>query len=76
MEVCLESQLLLGIKVEAKILILAPCNTTLHRGDTDRGSPDLIFYIKLILLRLFQQQYCHNITGQSHESDASLYRKN
>ena len=28
-------------------------------------------FIKLILLRLFQQHYCYNVTGQSQESEGS-----
>ena len=28
-----------------------------------------IFYLTLILLRLFQQHYCYNVTGQSQESE-------
>ena len=30
-----------------------------------------IFYLTLILLRLFQQHYCYNVTGQSQESEGS-----
>ena len=29
------------------------------------------FYLTLILLRLFQQHYCYNVTGQSQESEGS-----
>ena len=29
------------------------------------------FYLRLILLRLFQQHYCYNLTGQSQESEGS-----
>ena len=29
----------------------------------------VIFYLTLILLRLFQQHYCYNVTGQSQESE-------
>ena len=29
------------------------------------------FYLRLILLRLFQQRYCYNVTGQSQESEGS-----
>ena len=29
------------------------------------------FYLTLILLRLFQQHYCYNVTGQSKESEGS-----
>ena len=29
------------------------------------------FYLTPILLRLFQQHYCYNVTGQSQESEAS-----
>ena len=29
------------------------------------------FYLTLILLRLFQQHYCYNVTGQSQESERS-----
>ena len=29
------------------------------------------YYITLILLRLFQQHYCYNVTGQSQESEGS-----
>ena len=31
----------------------------------------LIFYLTLILLRLFQQHYCYNVTGRSQESEGS-----
>ena len=31
----------------------------------------MFFYLKLILLRLFQQHYCYNVTGQSQESEGS-----
>ena len=31
----------------------------------------LSFYLTLILLRLFQQYYCYNVTGQSQESEES-----
>ena len=31
----------------------------------------LFFYLTLILLRLFQQHYCYNVTGQSQESEGS-----
>ena len=31
----------------------------------------LKFYLTLILLRLFQQHYCYNVTGQSQESEGS-----
>ena len=31
----------------------------------------LIFYATFVLLRLFQQNYCYNVTGQSHESEGS-----
>ena len=30
-----------------------------------------ILYLTLILLRLFQQHYCYNVTGQSQESEGS-----
>ena len=30
-----------------------------------------VFYLTLILLRLFQQHYCYNVTGQSQESEGS-----
>ena len=30
-----------------------------------------IFYLTLILLRLFQQHFCYNVTGQSQESEGS-----
>ena len=30
-----------------------------------------LFYLTLILLRLFQQHYCYNVTGQSQESEGS-----
>ena len=33
--------------------------------------PPLFFYLTLILLRLFQQHYCYNVTGQSQESEGS-----
>ena len=29
------------------------------------------FFLTLILLRLFQQHYCYNVTGQSQESEGS-----
>ena len=29
------------------------------------------YYLRLILLRLFQQHYCYNVTGQSQESEGS-----
>ena len=32
---------------------------------------DCFFYLTLILLRLFQQHYCYNVTGQSQESEGS-----
>ena len=32
---------------------------------------DYFFYLTLILLRLFQQHYCYNVTGQSQESEGS-----
>ena len=31
----------------------------------------IFFYLTLILLRLFQQHYCYNVTGQSQESKGS-----
>ena len=31
----------------------------------------LFIYLTLILLRLFQQNYCYNVTGQSQESEGS-----
>ena len=31
----------------------------------------IFFYLTLILLRLFQQHYCYNVTGQSQESEGS-----
>ena len=31
----------------------------------------LVFYLTLILLRLFQHHYCYNVTGQSQESEGS-----
>ena len=30
-----------------------------------------IFYLTLILLQLFQQHYCYNVTGRSQESEES-----
>ena len=36
-----------------------------------RGLNSFIFYLTLILLRLFQQHYCYNVTGQSQESEGS-----
>ena len=50
------------------------------RNGVEMGlSPSLIFrvftlffyYLTLILLRLFQQHYCYNVTGQSQESEGS-----
>ena len=31
----------------------------------------IFYYLTLILLRLFQQHYCYNVTGQSQESEGS-----
>ena len=35
------------------------------------AKPLICFYLTLILLRLFQQHYCYNVTGQSQESEGS-----
>ena len=35
------------------------------------GLGTLIFYLTLILLWLFQQHYCYNVTGQSQQSEGS-----
>ena len=35
------------------------------------GASNQIIYLTLILLRLFQQHYCYNVTGQSQESEGS-----
>ena len=32
---------------------------------------NFFYYLTLILLRLFQQHYCYNVTGQSQESEGS-----
>ena len=36
-----------------------------------RNKKSSFFYLTLILLRLFQQHYCYNVTGQSQESEGS-----
>ena len=35
-------------------------------------SASYLLYLTLILLRLFQQHYCYNVTGQSQESKVSF----
>ena len=44
------------------------CRTTVGLN-IHRSNIDTLFYLTLSLLRLFQQHYCYNVTGQSQESD-------
>ena len=51
---------------------LASCSYySLVSSDSDSIFFFFFFYLTLILLRLFQQHYCYNVTGQSQESEGS-----
>ena len=63
---CLKNSISLTQNIFAFLLLLL-----LDRGRLHHEVQLIIFYFTLILLRLFQQHYCYNVTGQSQESEGS-----
>ena len=60
------------LQMSPNVTIETPANLRALWYDLPRTKKaNIFFYLTLILLRLFQQHYCYNVTGQSQESEGS-----
>ena len=63
-----KSSIFATVNTESSIFAIVNTKSSIFATDLNC---QYFFYLTLILLRLFQQHYCYNVTGQSQESEGS-----